>query len=190
MSLDEIRYVDIVLGLIAFLSFGWGMKRYFIQPDTKSLPMYFVSEVGAFCAVIQILSLVIFHDNMNVVTAFIGAILYTISIFLFWHSIYINRKNKLTLAYMDDEPKFLVQNGAYKFVRHPFYLAYIITWFATPLILLEPLLLITSFIMLFTYIGSAIMEENKFSYSPLSEDYKVYKKNTGMLVPKLTIKLG
>ena len=185
MLLDLLMYTNIFLAFIAFLSFGWGLKKFFIQPERKTLPMYFISEVGIICAIVQLVALTLFNKNDDLLTTILGALLFIGSITLYWTTIYVNRKNKLSLAYMDDRPSFLVKEGPYRLVRHPFYLSYILTWMAVPVVMFEPWLFITTLIMSLTYLGAAFKEEKKFAVSELANEYSNYKKTTGMIFPKL-----
>jgi protein-S-isoprenylcysteine O-methyltransferase Ste14 len=66
--------------------------------------------------------------------------------------------------------------GPYRFVRHPFYCSYLLTW-------AEFRLLPTVTIMLIIYTRAAKLEEEKFTRSSLAETYKSCRTRTGLFLP-------
>jgi protein-S-isoprenylcysteine O-methyltransferase Ste14 len=167
-ELDVLRWLTALLCLACFISFGWGIKGFFVKPTKKSLPMYFVSELGTLFALLHLALFITVPEAGSVTTLILGCVLYLSSLLLFWSSIYTNRQHPLTFAYSTDQPAHLVQSGPYRLVRHPFYTAYILCWFGTPLALQIPWLAISSLIMTLVYRGSAIQEEVKFLRSDLA----------------------
>ena len=73
--------------------------------------------------------------------------------------------------------------GPYRFVRHPFYCSYLLTWAAGVVASAQFWLLPTVAIMLIIYTRAAKLEEEKFTRSPLAETYKSYRTRTGLFLP-------
>lgn len=127
----------------------------------------------------------IFFNNSDVTAlTIIATILYSSSLVLFWTAIYANRKLPLDFAYTSNFPKHLNKSGPYKYVRHPLYSSYIMAWTAGALAG-APYLIITSAIMTYIFVNAMIDEEKKFLASDMRDEYIEYKKNTGMVLPKL-----
>jgi protein-S-isoprenylcysteine O-methyltransferase Ste14 len=114
-----------------------------------------------------------------------GLLLFVLSAALFTWTIRATRKTPPTLAFDTDEPSFLLNHGPYRYVRHPFYLSYLLFWtgtaFATPGLLpwLAPV------VMLIVYWNAAQREEAKFARSRLSNAYRTYRAKAGMFFPRL-----
>jgi len=96
------------------------------------------------------------------------------------------RANPPTLAYTEDTPKAIFfQSGPYRFVRHPFYSAYLLFWLATALAdpgLVGALLLLAPVAV---YFAAARHEEAKFARSDCAAGYQLYRPQAGMFLPRL-----
>jgi protein-S-isoprenylcysteine O-methyltransferase Ste14 len=80
-------------------------------------------------------------------------------------------------------PESIVQFGPYRFVRHPFYLSYLMANIA--LVVAFPLIwtLLAAIANFVFFIHGARTEERNLSKSPLGPAYAEYKSRTGMFVP-------
>lgn len=83
-----------------------------------------------------------------------------------------------------DAPEHIVTHGAYKYVRHPFYAAFLLG-------LLGIVLHIPHIISVVVFIYAALIlaytarrEEYRLCHSAFSEQYRSYKQTTGRFVPK------
>jgi protein-S-isoprenylcysteine O-methyltransferase Ste14 len=97
--------------------------------------------------------------------------------------------NRFTAAFDTDEPAFLVKTGPYRFVRHPFYISYIVFWVGSSLGGNSLILWFVCLVLIGSYVVAALSEEQKFKNSPLAADYSHYSKRTGFLFPKLPVLL-
>jgi protein-S-isoprenylcysteine O-methyltransferase Ste14 len=95
------------------------------------------------------------------------------------------RGHRLTLAFSSDTPRFLVENGIYSRVRHPFYLAYTLTWLGGVIAVPGAWTLSTTIVMLILYWAAALLEEKKFASSDYAESYAAYRSRSGMFWPTL-----
>jgi len=94
--------------------------------------------------------------------------------------------NRFTAAFDTDEPKFLFKDGPYRFVRHPFYVSYVLFWFGSSLAVNSLILWLLFIVLITIYVIAALLEEKKFQKSPFAGDYAVYTKMTGFLFPKFS----
>lgn len=84
-----------------------------------------------------------------------------------------------------DAPVVIVQHGAYRWVRHPFYTAFLIAFIATWVLLPSPwtsATLIYGFLVLNV---TAAGEEKRLSKSEFGDEYAAYMKRTGRFWPRL-----
>jgi len=116
--------------------------------------------------------------------------IFAMSLALFWWTISTTRRHPLTLAFTSDVPVHLQTTGPYAYVRHPFYLAYVLFWIGAAVAANELVSWIMPVVMTLSYVAAARREESKFEASPLASDYKVYRLQTGMLVPHLRFRYG
>lgn len=112
-------------------------------------------------------------------------ILLLLAIVLFFLAVGANQKKKLTAVHSTDLPNHLVCTGPYRHVRHPFYVSYIVTFFASALASAHPVPLACAVLAFLNYLYAAQSEERKFASSPLAADYERYRRTTGMFVPRL-----
>ena len=103
---------------------------------------------------------------------------------LFWWAIATTRRNRLTLAFSNDQPTFLLDQGPYAMVRHPFYTSYILFWVGAAADAGLPLFWVVPIIVTALYTRAASLEERKFVRSDLATRYQDYQIRTGMLVPR------
>src|SRR5271167_3380655 len=75
-------------------------------------------------------------------------------------------------------PSAVCENGPYKFVRHPFYLSYMV---AFPSLVTSAVCMLS--IALFVYM--AFDDERVLLQSELAADYQTYRRRAGMFLPRL-----
>lgn len=117
-----------------------------------------------------------------------GLVLLALSQWIFRSAIRATAAHKLSLAFSTDVPTGLNQSGIYRRVRHPFYLAYALTWLAVVVGTLHPCALLALALMLGFYLTAAQREEGKFLGSPLAAAYRDYQGQSGMFLPRLLLK--
>lgn len=178
----------ISLSLACFISFAWAIKKHFrtTKNGGGKMPagMRVVSLLGLLFMILQLVAIVAANE-FNFWAAVAGTIFYAASLALFWWAIAATRQKRLTLAFSTDAPEHLLASGPYRFVRHPFYAAYILFWLAGLIAALQWWLLISVVVMTALYYRAARMEETKFAGSDLSGDYAFYRERTGMFLPKI-----
>lgn len=104
---------------------------------------------------------------------------------LYAWTIMTTRRQRLSVAFSGDQPDFLLQDGPYRLVRHPFYTAYLLYWLGAVCAAREPLLLLAVAVMAAGFAAAARREEGKFAASTLAGAYAAYRARTGMFLPRL-----
>jgi protein-S-isoprenylcysteine O-methyltransferase Ste14 len=88
------------------------------------------------------------------------------------------------VAFETDQPEFLLRHGPFRYVRHPFYLSYLIFWTATAAAFVGFLPWAAPAVMLAIYQNAASREEGKFAKSELAAAYDQYRGQAGMFLPR------
>ena len=174
----------VVAGLLlsCLASFFWGMVKFFRRPVGIPLGAKVISGCG-FCFGAMHLYFILSAPALLCQAALFAACLYVCSIGVFWWTVLTNLERPLSAVFSPDLPAHLAQDGPYRFIRHPFYACYLLTWVAGVVATGRISLLLTFLVMLVLYAHAARMEERKFEQSPLATSYRQYRARTGMFFP-------
>ena len=123
-------------------------------------------------------------NHASALSKALGAGLMLLALAIFWWAVRTTSGHSLTLAYSLDSPVGLVNEGPYRFVRHPFYLSYLCFWMAGVVATGQPLFGVIFILMLALYWRAAWMEEAKFLNGPLADVYRQFQAQAGMFFPR------
>ncbi|MCL3883947.1 isoprenylcysteine carboxylmethyltransferase family protein [Marivita sp. GX14005] len=171
---------------------GWAALGYFLVISAATR-QHFESETyppGMY--VISLLSLAglfgflvpAFGGDLVYPGAALGLILCAFA--LFGWAVRHSRSKRLSLAF-DGQTRIdaIITSGPWTYVRHPFYLSYILFWLACAAGSVDPVV-ITAFVTLtFIYCYSALQEERALQAGRHGSQYLEYRKKTGFLLPRL-----
>ncbi|RYE84233.1 MAG: isoprenylcysteine carboxylmethyltransferase family protein [Hyphomicrobiales bacterium] len=115
----------------------------------------------------------------------LGLLLELASLLLFWAAIRASRQRQLRLAFDPGNPRSFVDIGPYRYVRHPFYVSYIILWGGWALATWSLWALVPFLIMVAVYITAARDEERKFGLTDMAGTYADYRHRVGFFFPRL-----
>jgi len=173
-------WIVALLSLACFGSFAWAVKGHFRSEQSVSLGM----QILSLASILGMAWFLFRVEQGDLISSWpVAVIPMIIALPLFWSAILATRRRRLTLAFERDIPSFVQQNGPYRWIRHPFYTAYILFWIATSLVTIGFIHWIVPAILVITYITAARREERKFARSVLAQSYQVYRDRTGMLLP-------
>jgi len=182
MTIIVWRFVSAGLLLACLASFGWGMRKFFSQPSGATAGMRVIKICGAVFAVLH-LGAIVLNGEVTAGQMVTATSLYLCALGLFWWAIRTNSPRPLSAAFSPDAPQHLVERGPYRFIRHPFYCSYLLTWMAGLAATGQFWLLPSVAIMLIIYLRAARVEEEKFKRSPLAGSYQRYQSRTGLFFP-------
>jgi protein-S-isoprenylcysteine O-methyltransferase Ste14 len=176
-----LRTIELGVCVAALSGFGWGMTRFFEKPSGHTMHTRMVALLGIVFATCHVWELLVSPSRWwRDVT---GIALYVVAIALFVWAVRSCRQRPLTAIFETDMPRHLVREGPYRYVRHPFYTAYILFWTAGWIASASPIALVSAMVMATVYIRAAFLEETKFRRSPLAADHAQYCRTVGFLVP-------
>lgn len=176
----------VALSIICFVGFAWAIRGHFQQHEKMPLGMRVVSMLslaGFGWFLIPQVRAVPMDNSQWLYPDVVSCVLFIVSLVVFWLSIGATRARPLTLAFAADVPTFLQHRGPYQYVRHPFYLSYLLFWLGTAIASRSALHWIVPAIMVPLYVEAARREERKFTGSSLASAYNHYREHTGMLLP-------
>lgn len=178
------RSLLLVMALGCYASFAWGIFSFFRRPGRVEWQMRAISLVGS-ANMVATMALLVLRESAVGSWAYVALALFICATALFWWSIHTNRKKPLSLAYSSDVPEHFVTEGPYRFVRHPFYVSYLLAWIAGPIATSQLGLILPALILYGLYRDAACREESKFLSSPFRSQYLDYQSRAGRFLPKI-----
>lgn len=182
MNVSSVQLIIAGLFLSCLASFFWAIVKFFQRPAGVPRGAKLISVCGC-CFGAMHLYAILSPPALLPQAALCAVCLYICSIGVFWWTVFANLERPLSAVFSPDLPSHLARDGPYRFVRHPFYASYLLTWAAGAVATGRISLLITFFVMLFLYARAARLEEGKFEQSPLAASYRLYRSRTGMFFP-------
>lgn len=170
-----------VLGIAIVAQYSWSLRAHFASTKVPAGTMLISAVV-----VISLISYLYLQWNFEqpALAKVAGIVLMAASLGLFWAAIFASREARLLLAFDEKKPHGLVSIGPYRYVRHPFYLSYLIFWAGWALATWHLLGLLPLVVIVGIYVSAALGEERKFENSPLADEYRKYRGRAGFLWPK------
>jgi protein-S-isoprenylcysteine O-methyltransferase Ste14 len=115
----------------------------------------------------------------------IGFLIMMAAIAMFFMTIRASRQARLRMAFDEGNPRGLVQDGPYRYVRHPFYVSYIIFFSAFALATWSAVAIGPIVLLVIIYVLAARMEERLFAGTEMAAAYAAYRQRTGFFFPRL-----
>lgn len=180
--------MDVLLDLIvtaaavaALAQYSWSMRGHF-SSDGMPKGAKLLSLVVLACALL--LFAIIWLLPQPAWVQILGIVLQLSSFLLFWAAIRASRQARLRLAFDPGNPRSFVSEGPYRYVRHPFYVSYVIFWGGWSLAGWSVWAIFPFLVMTAVYIGAARDEERKFGLTDMGPDYAAYRARTGFFFPR------
>jgi len=177
------RISIVLLAILTFSLFGLALRVVFTSRGRQATATRLVVIVGSAFSCLHV-SLLVTADLQPWGVA-LGAALYTSGCALFVWTARSVRGRDFRLAYSASRPVEVFARGPYRWVRHPFYLSYTLAWLAGIVALSDGRLLPTLTVMLAFYVGAAYLEERQLLRGPTASDYRAYRRQVGLLLPRL-----
>jgi protein-S-isoprenylcysteine O-methyltransferase Ste14 len=172
----------IVLAVVVYGAFAWGFVAHFRRPQGIPWLLHLTGVAATALTVAQIAQLWRADPGWWAAPAIIG---YAGAAALYGWTVATTRHRRPSLAFSSDAPTLLLADGPYRYVRHPFYAAYLLYWLAGAAALRELWLVPAVAAVAALYVLAALMEERKFERSAMVQAYGAYRRSTGMFLPRL-----
>ncbi len=170
-----------VLGSVCFAAFCWGVKGHFRRTGAVPAGTIFISVLTVgFYAWFALRAAI----NTPSPAWPASSALFAAAFGLFAWTVFATRHTPPTLAFDTDEPAFLLRHGPYRYVRHPFYLSYLLFWTGTAAASCGFAPWLAPLVMLAVYRVAAGREEQKFAGSDFRGAYDAYRLEAGMFFPR------
>jgi len=107
-----------------------------------------------------------------------------IAIAVFLSSIESARRTRLQRSFVDlPLPERLITDGPFRWVRHPFCTGYLLGAMAPAVATSHPALWLIALGMVSVAVSAAVREERVWLASPRADEYREYRRRTGMFFP-------
>ena len=141
--------------------------------------MLVTALLGAVSGTLQIVA---FHNRPSRPMPGAAIALYVMSAVLFWCAVVVTR-GKLAACGEGCVSPEVVTSGPYRYIRHPFYMSYNLTWIAGFAATGWWPLAISAIVMAALYDRFAREEELGFATNPLAGEYREYTRRAGRYLP-------
>lgn len=177
--------LDILVTIVSALILGaylWSMRAHFVT-DNMPKGARVISAVVTLSALFLLYLTWFFTQPIWAQIA--GLVLQLLSAALFFAAIRASRAARLKFVFDSKVPETLVDTGPYRFIRHPFYVSYVIFWAGWAVATWSPFSLICVLALTTLYVRAARGEERSFADTPMAEAYAAYSARTGFFWPRL-----
>lgn len=179
----SIPAVLVLVPLTSFLIYAHAIQRIFVNSGGADSRMRLIQVLGTLFALLHLWCL--WDVSANLVGQTIGMVLYAAGLASFFAAKEALSGYRLTLAFSPDTPQQLIDRGIYARVRHPFYMAYSLTWLSGAIAAPSIQTAASALVMITLYIVASRLEEQKFAETDLGAAYAAYRMRAGMLWLKM-----
>ena len=177
--------VDAIVTLTSLLivaAYIWSVRGHFSSPKTPRGAWLVAAAVAGSASLLIALT---WTAEAPPFASVLGILCEAASGFLFHAAVRTSKKAALRFAFDPEHPASLLATGPYHYVRHPFYVSYLLFWtgwsiatWALPALIVPP-------VFLGLYWQAAGMEERNFAASPFAREYASYRDRVGFFFPRI-----
>ena len=169
--------------LMVVAAYIWSVRGHFSSPRTPARA-WLISAAVTISTLL--LTALVWLNDAPLLATLTGLVLEVGSALLFAATVRTSRQARLRFAFDPEHPASLLSTGPYRYVRHPFYVSYIIFWTGWSIAAWSLIVVIIPPVFLYLYWQAARMEERNFAASPLAQNYESYRAQVGFFFPRLS----
>lgn len=168
-------------GAVSF--FFVGLPSYLERRADRPLWVRGVHDAGLLLALVQLGGVFLLAPRSESAAA-AGIILYTVSVAIFLSAMEAASGTRLQRSFIDHPvPDRLITHGPYRWVRHPFYMGYMIGALAPVVAIASVWIAAISVATTAIVVVAALREERVWLASPRADAYREYQQRTAMFFP-------
>ena len=168
--------------LAAVTFFAAGLTLYF-ERSPRPVWVIAVHYLSMVLAVLQVAGVMLLPSRADVFIG-LGIVMYTGSVLLYLAAIESAKRTRLQRSFIDlPLPDRLITDGPYRWVRHPFCSGYLLGALAAPIAIDDERLAWIAVLLVLVTVAAAVREERVWLASVHADDYRIYRRRTGMFVP-------
>lgn len=179
------KAVAVVLAVLCLASFTWARGAFFRKTAETRRRRGGLRPLGTVWGVCSLLLVLLSRNQEIPLYSWTAVCGFVLSLMIFWMAIRAFKDSRPAIASTAEVPAVLVTVGPYKWIRHPFYLAYMLYWVSVPIWLSQLVLLVPAVVLFAVYYRTAKEEESAMLSSDLQDVYRLYMSQAGMFFPKI-----
>jgi protein-S-isoprenylcysteine O-methyltransferase Ste14 len=192
ISIPNLLYAGLLL--LAYLSFWYSSLCIFKKTEKLSMNHRLVFKIMTLALWNYSLFSLVFlstpiydgeSSNTRKIIFFLAVLLTTSSIFLFWLAAKAIKKFNFDVIFSENVPESIVKTGPYRYIRHPFYSSYILTYLSIMVMNFDLLVSSLAVFLIIYYYWAASQEEKIFLRSHFNTEYSDHIKKTKMFFPRI-----
>lgn len=114
----------------------------------------------------------------------LGIVMFTMSVALYLSAIEAAKRTRLQRSFIDHPlPDRLITDGPYRWLRHPFGTGYLLGALAAPIAIDDVRMFLVAMPLVAVTLYAAVREERVWLSSPRADEYRAYRRRTGMFIP-------
>lgn len=180
----SLKLITLVIAISGLLSFSWARRNFFIRREGGAVYRGGLAPLGSIFGIIVVFALAAKEVRNELdANSVVAVIMFLFSVLLFWWAARAFQGDRPSIAFSPGAPARLVTSGPYRYVRHPFYSAYMLFWLAFAVSAWNMFALVPALVMGIIYYRAASKEEYAILNSDLRDEYLAYSRSTGMFFP-------
>jgi|SRR3569833_353287 len=177
-----LRIISIATYVVGFLCISWPIFFFFHVPSKMPVQIRWLSLSGLISFALEISGAFVASGKVPMA---VGEVLLLSSLVLFWSAVNTARGAELGIAYARHEPRKMLREGPYRWIRHPFYSSYLLFWVGGAVASGDIFVAVVPAIMAIFYWFAAKSEEVQLRASKFGGEYERYMRRTGMFFPPI-----
>jgi protein-S-isoprenylcysteine O-methyltransferase Ste14 len=168
------------LAVVAF--FAAGLTLYF-ERSPRPLWVLALHYASLVLAALQTAGVFFLPARSDVFVA-AGIAMYISAVAVFLAAIESAQRTRLQRSFVDHPlPDRLITDGPFRWVRHPFCTGYLLGALAGPVAIDHPGMFLIALPLVLISVSAAVREERVWLASARAEEYREYRRRTGMFIP-------